>query len=803
MGLEKYQQKRDFDKTPEPAGSLDHSGQYRFVIQRHDARRLHYDLRLEMKGVLKSWAIPKGPSMNPADKRLAIHTEDHPLEYLTFQGTIPKGNYGAGKMIVWDQGRFESYKAPNDPNKLEEEYEQGTLHLLFHGQRTKGKFTLVRTNYSKKDQWLLIKQEDTHSTNQNYDAEDQFLTTSNQASLSGTTQEALSPMLATTGKTPFDHPDWLFELKYDGYRILANVVNRRVNLYSRNNISYTNKFPQIVQSLSSISHDALLDGEMVILNSEGIPQFQDLQNYDKNQPGDLRYMVFDLLHLDGHSTLKLPLIQRKELLSDLLPALDHILFTDHLSEKGTSLYKEAVKMGIEGIMAKKADSRYHPGIRSNDWLKIKKFNTADLLICGYTESDKSNRPFGSLMLGSMEEGQLKYRGQCGSGFSGSKMTELFRLFQSYKRQKSPFHQKINLNGRIPHWLEPKLVCEVKYSEITSKGRFRHPVFLRMRPDKTLKMPPAIAFTPSEPKTDSGDGLEVNGIHLTLSNLEKVYWSQSGIRKYDLLDYYIAVSEVMLPHLVGRPQNLHRHPDGIDEPGFYQKDVEHAPDWLQTIKIYSESSKKHINYLLCQNEAALLYMVNLGCIEINPWLSQFDHIEYPDYTVIDLDPAPNNSFDEVVEVALVIKEILEISQVAGFPKTSGSRGIHIYIPLGGEYTFEESRDFAQLICILTHRKRPDITTMERSLKKRGPKIYLDYLQNRRGQTIAAPYSVRPVPGALVSAPVTWGELEEGVTLQDFTIDSIPERIEEKNDLFAATLSGSLDMMQALGRLERQG
>lgn len=844
MALEDYRRKRNFSRTPEPSGAKDHTFQSRYVIQRHDAQRLHYDLRLEMEGVLKSWAVPKGPSMNPDDKRLAVHTEDHPIQYLHFQGTIPKGNYGTGEMTIWDKGTYTSYKNPDDPENLKKEYENGTLHLLFQGHKLQGKFTLVRTKYGNSDQWLLIKQNDEYATEASYDAEDYTalneseleaeekvkaenkveekdegglsfsastnpLVTKRDSTDEDKTDEEKSitldtwipPMLATPSGEAFNDPDWLFELKYDGYRVLANIKDHQARLYSRNGINYNDKFSEVHKELSLLSHEAILDGEMIVTDFNGHPQFQALQNYDDTTEGKLQYKVFDLLHLNGHSLLRLPLTHRKELLREMISDGEYVQYCDHVFDEGRPFYLEAVDQGLEGIIAKRKNSLYYPGRRSEDWLKIKQIQTADPIICGYTESEKTGRPFGSLILGVERDGQLYYSGNCGTGFSHDNMDELYHLFQPLIQDDNPFSEKPDLKGRVPQWLTPKLVCEIKYSEITSDGRFRHPVFLRMRPDKRRGQSEIEPPTSVPDSGSNGDHLVVNGISLTFSNLDKIYWPESGIKKYDLLEYYISVSDVMLPYLVDRPQNMHRHPDGINMPGFYQKDQEYIPEWASTVQLHSSSTGKVINYLLCQNEATLLYMVNLGCIEINPWMSTVNHIENPDYAVIDLDPSPGNTFEQVIEAALAVRKVLDRLKIEGMPKTSGSRGIHIYIPMGGNYSYEQARDFVRLICMMVRKLLPGSTTLERSLKKRGSKIYLDYLQNRRGQTVVAPYSVRPVPGARVSTPITWEELDQGFLLSDFNIYTLPSRLKKKGDLFSGLLKAQIDMMEAIATLEK--
>jgi bifunctional non-homologous end joining protein LigD len=816
MSLADYKKKRNFKNTPEPGADFSTENRGRFVIQRHEATRLHYDLRLEMNGVLKSWAVPKGPSMNPKDKRLAIETEDHPVKYLDFEGTIPKGNYGAGEMQIWDKGTFKAAAKTSD--NLEEQWEDGNLKIVFTGTKIKGEFALVKTKRGdKKNQWLLIKKNDAFSTDLDYDAE---VFTEKKSQNKGhkkqegkvrkiNPSEFIKPMLATTGKKIFNDPDWIYELKWDGYRALAHIEDGKVDLYSRNGISFNSKFPKLVEDLEQVENNVILDGEIVVLNKDGISQFQALQNYDENTPGSLRFYVFDMLFLNGHSMLDLPLLERKSLIPEVIEDLDMVQYCDHIEGMGTAFYKKAIDSGMEGVIAKKADATYSPGYRTEKWLKIKDENSREVLICGYTTSEGA--VFGSLIMGAYEDEELKYIGNCGTGFSNEEQKALLKKFKSRERKTSPFSEKINLKGREPVWMRPDLVAEVKYSEITKTGKLRHPVFKALRKDKEpeeISAEEIIEDKTSEEKQTkktsskkSAESLEIDGIEVPFTNLDKMYWPDSGFRKYDLIDYYIQVSEVMLPYLKDRPQNLHRHPNGIKKQGFYQKDNEgNLPDWMATTEIYSESSEKDIEYLLCQNEATLLYMANLGCIEINPWNSRIDNLDNPDYTVIDLDPSDKNTFDEVIEVAQAAKEVMDIAKIDGFCKTSGSSGLHIYIPLGGNYSYDEARDFTKLLCYYIAERVPKITSMDRAKKKRKDKIYLDYLQNRRGQTLASAYCVRPKPGAPVSAPLEWKEVKSGLKILDFNIKNMSQRIQKKGDLFKKVLGKGIDMEKAMQSLE---
>ncbi len=507
------------------------------------------------------------------------------------------------------------------------------------------------------------------------------------------------------------------------------------------------------------------------------------------------------------SMLDLPLLERKSLIEEVIEGTFHTHYCDHMEGMGTAFYKRAIEAGMEGVIAKKSDSKYSPGYRSESWLKIKAVQSTEAIICGYTDSESGGSVFGSLILGMYRDQKLTYIGNCGSGFSVAEQKKLLSKFKKLEIDESPFRKKINLKGRTPHWMKPELICEVHFSEWTKTGSLRHPVFKGLRDDKTLyeitgekviENPGGVEKVSTE-GTKAGH-LDIGGIEVPFTNLDKIYWPESGYRKYDLIDYYIKVSDVILPYLKDRPENLHRHPNGIDKPGFYQKDNEGIlPDWVETFRLHSKSASRDIEYLLCQNEASLLYMANLGCIEINPWSSRIQQLDKPDFTVIDIDPSEKNSFKEVVEVAKAAKEVLDKAKIKGYCKTSGSSGLHIYIPLGGKYTYAEGRDFTKLLCYFIHEMLPAITSMERNVKKRGKKIYLDYLQNRRGQTLATAYCARPKPGATVSAPLSWEEVKPGLKMEDYTIKTIPERISKVGDIFQEVLGKGIDMEAALQNL----
>ena len=801
MSLKEYRAKRDFKNTPEPKGGRKPGVKgNRFVIQRHQARRLHYDLRLEIDGTLKSWAIPKGPSLNPADKRLAVRTEDHPLEYLSFQGIIPKGNYGAGKMIIWDSGTFVVDRTELDLPP-EGQLEKGNLKLILKGSKVNGKFALVKTGYKdKREQWLFIKKDDDFATEMLYDAEAFMPPGEERIKKSDVDLKPgiiFQPMAASKRKEIFNDPKWLYELKWDGYRVVAHIDSGKVLLHSRNGVVFNHKFPSLAEELKVIEHQVILDGEVVVLDKDGISTFGELQNYPESQ-GTLHYYVFDMVYLNGHSMLQLPLTDRKSLIPAVISDLSITRYCDHLEGMGKALFDKAVKAGMEGIIAKKSNSHYKLGTRSEDWVKVKSTEETVALICGYTKS--TSKAFGSLILGEIKDGKLVYIGNCGSGFSSSEQKRILNYLKPFETGSKPFIKTIPLKGREPVWCRPVLRCEVTYSEVTSRGLLRNPVYKRLMEEPIVEEKYSGQQYSIQEPSNAGETLEVDGYPVPISNLDKIYWPDEGFSKYDLIEYYLQVSDTLLPYLRNRPQSLHRHPNGIDGESFYQKDYENPPDWMETFFYSSKSSDREINYLVCQNTAALIFMANLGCIELHPWHSRIENPEMPDYGIIDIDPLESTPFKDVRLVAKGFQELLTETAIDGYCKTSGSKGLHIYIPMGGRYTYEEVRVFIQLLCNLLQNKLPKISTTERSIKRRGKKIYLDALQNRKGQTIASPYSVRPVSGARVSAPISWSELEH-VNPMDFTIKNMPERIGVKGDLFKGIFGKGIDISKKLEVLEK--
>jgi bifunctional non-homologous end joining protein LigD len=632
-------------------------------------------------------------------------------------------------------------------------------------------------------------------------------------------------MLAKETDKAFDDEDWLFEIKWDGYRAVSELREKAVLLYSRNGLNFQEKYPIVVDQLKKINAVAVLDGEIVVLNEEGRPDFQLLQHYSENKNRPIQYQVFDLLKLNGHDTTRLKLSERKELLKKLIPENEVIKYSDHILEKGKSFLEVSKEKNLEGIMAKKMDSKYYPGKRTSDWLKIKNHKTAEAIIAGYTAPDGARKYFGALILASKEGNELEYIGHTGTGFNQKSLKEMYELLQPLVQKDSPFDEKIKTNSPVT-WVKPKLICEIKYSEITADGRFRHPVFLHLRDDKTIneinmenikktklpgkKKPPLtkkenIKSSPSKKKATEK---EINKIYtfgrnkVTITHPDKLYFSEEKITKADVADYYISMAEYILPYLKGRPESLLRHPNGIKGPSFFQKDAaDDVPSYVKSKMIHSESNNKEINYIVCDNVATLVYLNNLGCIEMNPWHSTVQSLNKPDYLMIDIDPSEKNSFDQVIEVTLTVKKILDKAGAISFCKTSGATGMHVYVPTGKKYTFEQVKDFAYLVCMLAQEELEDFTTLERSLSKRNSKhIYMDYLQNRRGQTIASVYSLRPKPGATVSTPLLWKEVKKGLTPKDFTIHNSLERVKKMGDIFKGVLGKGIDLKKCIEKLQ---
>ncbi len=626
--------------------------------------------------------------------------------------------------------------------------------------------------------------------------------------------KGVRPMLATLVDEPFSDEEWLFELKLDGYRALAYLEKGRADIRSRNNHSFTKKFAPVHQALAHWKINAVVDGEIVVLNEEGVPDFSGIQQWEKTRQGQLVYYVFDLLWLDGLDITQEPLYLRREALKQIIPEHSLIRFSDHIDAVGKDFFALARRNHLEGIVAKKKDAPYLPNIRSQTWLKIKAEQRQEAIICGYTKKRDTDQLFSSLLLGSYDEGALTYLGQTGTGFSASSQQEVLKKMKPHITRHCPFAAEPDLT-ETPVWLKPFLVCEVKYTELTKEGVMRHASFQGMREDKVAfelneEQPQKVeqivgeieGKEEGEDKTFLLDNKEtekivtIEGHLLHLTNLKKYYWPKEKITKGSLLNYYYAAADHIMPYMKDRPQSLNRFPNGITGPHFYHKNMGGKIDkWLKTFERYSESTGEPKEFLICTDTASLLYMANLGCIEMNPWHSRVQTPQAPDWSVIDLDPG-NIPFEKVIETAQVVKQVLDSLQIPSYPKTSGSTGLHIYIPLNAKYNYEQSRQLAELIAHLVHAEFPAHTSLVRNPQKRKDKIYIDYLQNRPIQTICAPYSVRPRPGAPVSAPLHWDEVKKGLQITQFTLHNILERLKTEGDLFAGVLGPGIDLNKVL-------
>ena len=828
MLLEKYKQKRNFKETREPSGTVSREKQHRFVVQEHHASRLHYDFRLEMDGVLKSWAVPKGPSLDPSQKRLAVHVEDHPVDYIDFEGEIPAGNYGAGQVYVWDSGTYET--DAKDPGKA---VEKGKIIVTLHGEKLHGEFHLVQMHGKKHEdnQWLMMKGDDEFA-DPNWKLQEAAESTFKipEVSLKAARKQAMpktiKPMLATLVDEIPTGDAWFYEMKWDGYRGLCFLKNAKAHLLSRNEKPLN--FPEIKKAAESLKVDeAILDGEIVALDSHGISRFQLLQNYlnakgDDQKPIALYYYVFDLLYLNGNDLRAASLEDRKKILQELLanlPDTSHVRYSEHLT--GDAYKAIWNQEGVEGVMAKARDSKYIAR-RSRDWLKIKKIQEQEVVICGYTEPRGKRPYFGALILGLYEDGKLQSIGHTGGGFNEKSLKEMNDLLQPLETDKCPF-DKIPHTNEKPHWVKPELVCEVKFSEWTDDGSMRHPIFLGLREDKnpaqcqreiphpteaiaekdTPEKKPAKSKETREAaqalqQTELKGDLEViaDGEKIKLTHLDKVYWPESGITKGDLLRYYCEASKVLLPYLKDRPLILKRYPNGIDEPFFFQHNFEELPSFATGYRDEDEQ------YIVCNNLATLLYLVNLGTITQNPWHSRTDSIDRPDYIVFDLDPG-EVSYDVVCEVAQNLKKVLTDLKLQAFAKTSGATGMHVLLPLKRLYSYRQVSDFAMLVAALTERENPDIVTLERSIKKRPKKsVYLDTMQNSEGKSAASIWSVRAKDGATVSVPLFWSEVKKGLRPQQFTIFNALENTQKSQHGFEKVLSSPQSLGDAMKLLEKK-
>ena len=813
------------------------------MVHKHAARRLHYDLRLEMEGVLRSWAVPKGPSCNPQDKRLAVLVEDHPLEYGDFEGLIPEGNYGAGAVIVWDRGRW---TPASDPL---EGLASGKLLFDLHGHKLRGTWTLVKLKKGA-NEWLLIKERDGYAAKEGTLPEESVLSGLTVDDLKAgrtpageiqselmrlgapereVTAQSVRVMLAEQRDQPFTAPGWLFELKLDGYRALA-ARGGEPRLLSRNGNDLTACFPEVAQALKALPFGRLLlDGELVAVDADGRPSFQRLQQRGQlKRPLDIRhaavenpvtFYAFDLLAFETYDLRSLPLSLRKTLLRKIVPPSGVIRYLDHFEQDGDILYQHVQKLKLEGIVAKRADSPYKSG-RTPLWLKIRTRRTEDFVVVGFTAPKGGRSGIGALLLGSYRDGHLIYSGRAGSGFSDKQLLEVRRTLDAIRVAQAA------CSGPVPQdsvalWVSPELVCEVEYTEWTEEGLLRQPVFLRFRDDKRPEecvvsgaagQQGSAADFGSDASTEQEPGPPPKPQprrpaapppRFELTNLKKVFWPEDGYSKGDLIEYYRGIAPWLLPYLKDRPVVLTRYPDGIAGKSFYQMDAPgFVPDWIRTERMWSEQAEREIDYFICDNEQSLLYLVNLGTIPLHVWSSRTTNLGHPDWCVLDLDPkgAP---FTDVVAVAQTAHALCEEIGLPHLVKTSGSSGLHILIPLGCQCRHDQARSLGELLARIITAELPTIATLARQVSRRDGKVYVDYLQNGSGRLIVAPFSVRPLAGAPVSTPLRWSEITPDLDIRRFTIANVAERMRKlKRDPLRDVLKLKPDIGAALERITKR-
>ncbi len=885
MALEEYVRKRKFRNTPEPApqaapGPASAGAAPRFFVQRHDATRLHYDFRLEIGGVLVSWAVPKGPSLEPLSKFLAAKVEDHPLEYGEFEGNIPAGNYGAGSVMLWDRGTWDLL----GDIPVDAQLARGDLKFHLHGEKLKGEFALVHMkNRGKGNEWLMIKKRDeaavpgwdieqhawsvlsgrtqqeiaqglpARKTKQqtagdpqrewksrpagrhaappaarNAPAATPKLSTAAQALVSklrgaqkAPMPAAIVPMKAALTAAPPHGDEWLFEVKWDGVRAICFIEHEAVRLVSRTGHSCEKQYPE----LSVIPHyiaadEAILDGEIAVLDDKGVAHFELIQprihQSDPNSISHLArsrpvvYFAFDLLYLNGYDLRQVALSERKQLLETILTPTGVLRYSEHFPGAGDAMLQAARETGVEGLVAKHARSRYESR-RSSDWLKIKIVDRQEFVICGFTAGERDH--FGALVLGLYENSKLVWVGNVGTGFDQRTMAMLRQKLDPLVTPDSPLSGAPKVGPKVATdvtWVTPELVAEVKFANWTGDGKLRAPVYMGLRPDMDARdcvreqagQAPESTSSSLFPADKPEITLTIDRHALKFTNLNKVFYPAEGITKRDLLTYYDTVARLILPHLKDRPLSLKRYPNGIEKQFFFQKDapLTFAP-WLRTEEIYSDHNEAPIRYVFAQDRASLLYLVNLGCIDHNPWMSRSPSLDNPDFVLIDLDPQ-DCPFDMIVEAALLVRQKLDAIGLAGYPKTTGGDGMHVYIPLEPVYSYDESRTFAELLAHLVLHDRPNLFTTPRAVSKRQKgRVYFDWMQNGKSKTIAAPYVLRAYPGAPVATPLAWDEVRPGLTPGQFNIFNAPERFAKVGDLFDGVLTRLQRLEEPLERLDK--
>ena len=915
--LDDYKKKRDFSRTrePEPPTSTPARGALGFVVQKHAARRLHYDFRLELDGVLKSWAVPKGPSVDPQEKRMAVLVEDHPMDYATFEGVIAHGNYGAGQVIVWDagvyspdaDGRLSFGDRAESEERMRRDLEKGKLSITLRGRKLRGSWTLVRTSRGPTE-WLLIKHRDGHAD------PDRDITLEERSVQSGLSIRDLKegrlpepatnvlheveeiralgktspfpskpkPMLARVADKPFSHPDWLFEPKLDGYRVLATIRQGKVTLLSRNGVDLTKNLPVVAGELGVQSQEELvLDGEIVAINEHGLPDFgllQENMNLDRSDLDHLLssatvvYYPFDLLYVDGTDLQRVPLRQGKVLLAEVLVQGDHVQLVEYVEAEGESFFKAALQLGLEGMVAKRRDSSYEPGGRSHAWLKVKAVQDQEFVVGGYTAGTGArSATFGALLLGYYEGDVLHYAGRAGSGFDQSTLQQLQEILSRLNADESPFLHDPELDNTGNRWVRPELVARVKFSQWTADGRLRAPVFMGLRsdvaPHEVTKeaqeiaiapeeagprpgAPTPVAPTPGAPMIDSDVAavleqlsgteekllLQVVGHRISLTNLNKALWppadGEAPVSKRDLIRYYVRTAPFLVPHLSHRPLTFTRYPNGIQGKSFYQKHWDQKlPEFVETVRLFSSHNEGDGEYIMVNNLPTLVWLAQLATIEFHPWLSRTTQdpdaahlgttftgsketidasvLNYPDFIVFDLDPyiysgkekagdepeLNRRAFSRAAQVARALKDILDQLSLSSFLKTSGKTGLHIYVPILREYDYPVTRKTCELTGRFLMQQLPKDVTMEWTVSKRPGKIFLDHNQNTRSKNMVSVYSLRPAPDAPVSTPIRWDELDH-IYPTDFTVGTVPDRLETMGDLWSEILSAKHDLRRLL-------
>jgi bifunctional non-homologous end joining protein LigD len=872
--LSEYSAKRTFDATPEPGPEVveKRSGPLLFVIQQHSATRLHYDFRLECDGVLKSWAVPKGPSLDPAEKRLAVQTEDHPFDYASFEGIIPPKQYGAGEVIVWDCGVYspDEEKAwvenrEEAERQIREGLEEGKLSVFLRGEKVKGSFALVRTKDRKT--WLLIKHKDRFTAKTDITAQQRSvlsaITVEEMTAMPVQRMPAenlvpagkpeamphkLEPMHAELADAPFNKPDWMWEPKLDGYRIIAFRNHRQVTLRSRRGLELAATFPGVAAAIAEQGADMILDGELVAFDPLGKPSFNALQNAEKGTP--VVFYAFDLLHFAGIDLRKTPYADRRRYLAQcLLPS--PLVQLVHAADDGVELYAAAVASGFEGVIGKRKQSKYEPGKRSASWLKVKSTASEDFVVGGYTKGKGARESLGAILVGYWEGKDLRYASHVGSGFDGKSLPEVQARLEPLKRKTCPFTEKPEINAPTT-WVEPRVAVEVKFQGWTGDGSLRAPVFLRLRDDVDPKAVTRRAeASPGErseieevlmqlENSKAGGTISVDGHAIKLTHLDRVYWpadpalKQPALTKRDLLRYLAQVSPFMLPHLAERPLTMIRMPDGIQGQRFYQKHwPQERPAYAQTITVFSDHKDESHEYLLCNNLPTLLWLAQSGTLEFHVWhsrarrgddsrtkatdyASSLESLEasvlnYPDYVVFDIDPyiysgkeAPgdepelnNVAFEKGKEVAFWLRELLNSMSLEPIVKTSGKTGLHVFLPIRRTIDFDAAREVSELVGGHLMRLHPKDITLEWSVPKRTGKIFMDYNMNVRGKTLNVAYSPRGAAGAPVSMPLTWEELANAHPL-DFRLTNAAEFLREAGDRWRDVLERKQSLEGAFNR-----